>query len=337
VSARARVAPHEVVALRAISGALSTTVDEGATYSGPSPTLGVGRTGHRELYVRGIQLAASLPDVAKVKSWDTLFALWQQHQIAAPYPPTTIGLRLYHIGRLAKAFPAGPQTVTLELLKEWLASFDWAPQTRRSMNSSLRAFWDWLIETGRATDSPPHRLPRVRVPRPKPRPAPEADFRFALSISDRRTRLAIMLAGYCGLRRGEIARARREDMEPDLVGHALRVIGKGGHVRLVPLPDPIVVEIRKVESGWLFPSSRPQDNGRHISAHWLGKLVTRNLPRDLTTHTLRHRCATVAYAGSKDLRAVQELLGHSKPEITAMYTAVSDNDVRAAMMHAVAS
>lgn len=291
----------------------------------------------RSLFVRGIQLAQSVTDGADVLSWEHLLQLWEEHQLAAPYPRTTIDLRLYHLRRLAKAFPGGPDMVTLELLKAWLAKHEWAPQTRRSYHSSLRSFWGWLVETGRAVDSPPHRLPRVRVPRPKPRPAPEADFRFALSIADRRTRLAIMLAGYCGLRRGEIARARREDMEADLLGYSLRVVGKGGHVRLVPLPEPIVVEIRKVESGWLFPSSRPQDNGRHISAHWLGKLVTRNLPRDLTTHTLRHRCATVAYAGSKDLRAVQELLGHSKPEITAMYTAVSDDDVRAAMMHAVAS
>lgn len=226
--------------------------------------------------------------------------------------------------------------MTEDALIEWLSAHNWAPQTRRVVYASLRTFWDWMVETGRADRSPARRLPRVRTPRPRPRPAPEADFRFALTIPDRRTRLAIMLAGYCGLRRGEIARARREDMEPDLVGYSLRVVGKGGHVRLVPLPDEIVGEIRRVESGWLFPSSRPQDEGRPISAAWLGKIVARELPRDLTAHNLRHRCGTVAYAKTKDLRAVQELLGHSKPEITAMYTAVSDESVRAAMQAAVA-
>jgi site-specific recombinase XerC len=45
----------------------------------------------------------------------------------------------------------------------------------------------------------------------------------------------------------------------------------------------------------------------------------------------------VAYAGTRDIRAVQELLGHSKSEITQMYTAVADADVRAAMQAAAAA
>lgn len=53
-------------------------------------------------------------------------------------------------------------------------------------------------------------------------------------------------------------------------------------------------------------------------------------------HTLRHRCATVAYAKTRDLRAVQELLGHAKPETTAIYTAVPDDAVRDAMRAAAA-
>ena len=51
-------------------------------------------------------------------------------------------------------------------------------------------------------------------------------------------------------------------------------------------------------------------------------------------HSLRHRSGTRAYAVSKDIRAVQELLGHAKPETTAMYTQVPADDIRAAMMGA---
>lgn len=269
--------------------------------------------------------------------WGRLLPTWKQYLKVMGFSEGTIGLRGYWMGRLARAFPGGPGTVTFDDLVEWLADHDWAPQTRRAVYSSIRVFWTWMQETGRATTSPAQGLPRVRTPRPRPRPAPEADFRFALAIADRRVRLAIMLAGYCGLRRGEIARARREDMEPDLLGWTLRVKGKGGHVRVVPLPDEVASEILRVESGWLFPSTRPQDAGRPISARWLGKLVARHLPGNLTTHTLRHRCGTVAYAGTKDIRAVQELLGHSKPEITQMYVEVADAEVRAAMLAAVSA
>lgn len=269
-------------------------------------------------------------------AWDSLLKQWRLWQRAMNFAPGTIELRVYWLKRLAREFPGGPATVDFDELLVWYSGHDWKPSTRRAARASFRVFWAWLIDAGHATESPAARLPKVKIPRPMPRPAPEGDFRFALSISDRRTRLAIMLAGYCGMRRFEIAKARREDMEPDLAGYSLRVVGKGGHVRLVPLPDEVVVQIKQVSSGPLFPSTRKQDAGRPISPGWLGKLVARNLPGDLTTHTLRHRCATVAYDGTKDLRAVQELLGHSKPEITAMYTKVSDRDVRKAMQAAVA-
>lgn len=78
---------------------------------------------------------------------------------------------------------------------------------------------------------------------------------------------------------------------------------------------------------WLFPS--PQ--GGHLTAHHLGKVVSRWLPEGYTTHTLRHRAGTVAYARTHDLRAVQELLGHAKPETTAIYTEVAGSAIRAAM------
>ena len=61
----------------------------------------------------------------------------------------------------------------------------------------------------------------------------------------------------------------------------------------------------------------------------VGKIVSRLLPEAWTCHTLRHRCATVAYHASHDLRAVQELLGHAKPETTAAYTLVPQDSVRA--------
>lgn len=263
-------------------------------------------------------------------SWGVDLSAWTAYLRASGTPASTIGQRTYHLQRLASDFPNGHRSVTFDKLTSWLAAHDWAPNTRRSYRSSLRAFWSWLLATGRAASSPAHLLPPVRIPRGQPRPAPETAYRRALGVADDRARLAILLAGACGLRRGEIARTRREDLERDLVGWALRVVGKGGHIRLVPLPAVLVREIERRPSGWLFPSS----HGGHLTPHHLGKVVSRNLPGDLTTHTLRHRCGTVAYAETRDLRAVQELLGHARPETTALYTAVPGESVRAAMQAA---
>lgn len=244
----------------------------------------------------------------------------------------TLELRLYHLGRAAAGLGGNPWQVTLDELTAWLGGQGWGPNTRRTYRSSLRAFYAWAMATGRTRVSPAHQLPPVRVPRAKPRPAPELAYREALARADERVHLAIRLAAQCGLRRGEIARLHSDDVERDLAGWSLRVKGKGGHVRMVPMPDDLGDQLAARARGWLFSSS----HGGHLTPAHLGKLVAAALPGDLTTHTLRHRAATVAYAATHDLRAVQEFLGHSKPETTAMYTLVPDAAVRAAMNGAAA-
>ncbi|MDR6212163.1 integrase [Nocardioides zeae] len=267
------------------------------------------------------------------KTWGKLIGSWTLFLKATGSPSTTREQRLYHVRRLASEIGCEAVEVTLEGLVGWLASKDWQPNTRRAYRASFRAFWGWLLATGRARTSPAHQLPPVRIPRARPRPAPESAVKRALLlVSDRRAYFGIRLAAHCGLRRGEVARVRSSDVEEVLTGWSLRVRGKGGHERIVPLPDDLARELMRQPEGWLFPSS----HGGHLTPAYVGKLIARHLPGDLTTHTLRHRCATVAYAATKDLRAVQELLGHAKPETTAIYTAVPDDDVRRAMLAAAA-
>ena len=254
-------------------------------------------------------------------------AEWGKWLKAAGRPESTIGLRTYHVRRVMRDLDRTPWEVTTEQLVTYLASKNWAAETRRAYRASLRSFYAWAQATGRRADSPAHLLPTVAVPRGLPRPTPEVYYREALRQADPRSRLMIQLAAICGLRRGEIARVRREDVESDLVGHSLRVVGKGGHVRRVPMPNPMARDVLRMPPGWLFPSPA----GGHLTSHHVGKLVSQWLPQGWTTHTLRHRCATVAYASCRDLRAVQELLGHAKPETTARYTQVPVDAVRAAV------
>ncbi|NHN55747.1 tyrosine-type recombinase/integrase [Calidifontibacter sp. DB0510] len=258
---------------------------------------------------------------------------WGGYLKATGRPQTTVEMRTYHLERLAADYD-DPGAVTFDDLVEWLAAHEWAPNTRRSYRGSLRSYWSWRLATGRAAASPAHLLPPVRVPRGLPRPTPEDAYRAAIASASRdpRALMAIQLAAQCGLRRGEIARARREDLEPALIGYTLRVEGKGGHIRMVPLPDPLAATIVRAPAGWLFPSP----HGKHLTPHHLGKIVVKHLPDGYTTHTLRHRCGTVSYGATRDLRAVQELLGHAKPETTAIYTKIDEAAVRAAMNAAAA-
>jgi site-specific recombinase XerD len=79
--------------------------------------------------------------------------------------------------------------------------------------------------------------------------------------------------------------------------------------------------------GWLFPG----DTDGHVSRQWVGQLVVRVLPDGWTTHTLRHRFSSRAYSGTRNLRAVQVLLGHQSIATTERYCAVDDSEIRAAM------
>ena len=83
--------------------------------------------------------------------------------------------------------------------------------------------------------------------------------------------------------------------------------------------------------GWLFPA---WPAGGHLSPERVGKLVAAALPAGWTMHKLRHRFATRVYRGSRNLRAVQVLLGHASIATTERYTAVDDDEIRAAMMSA---
>lgn len=265
-------------------------------------------------------------------SWPHLIDAYVQYLAAGGKSQGTQDMRRYHLGRVGRELAKPAQRVTMDDLVAWMARQTWSANTKRAYRGSLRSFYAWAVATHRMTSSPAAGLPPVKIPRGRPRPIPEPDYRDAVHDADERTRLAMLLAGQCGLRRGEIARARREDVEQDLSGWSLRVLGKGGHTRMVPLTDELGREILRHGPGYLFPSS----HGGHLTPHHLGKTIAAALAAGHTTHSLRHRCATVSYAATRDLRAVQELLGHAKPETTAIYTLVPDDAVRSAMLAAAA-
>jgi hypothetical protein len=141
------------------------------------------------------------------------------------------------------------------------------------------------------------------------------------------------LAGEAGLRRAEVAQAHRDDLIADRGGWSLIVKGKGGKQRVVPLTDDLAEEIRDYKgvdqadtlaAGYLFPG---KVDG-HISVVYAGQLISVLMPPGWSMHKLRHRAATRGHAGTGNLRAVQEFLGHASVATTQRYVAVSRADVR---------
>jgi len=254
---------------------------------------------------------------------DDLIQAWCAWYTAGSASAGTLRVRRNHLRRLARSvelLDAGPDE-----LVAFLAEYEGqAPESRKSALMSVRSFYRWLLDSGQRADDPTRTLRPVKVPAGVPRPIPDAGLEAALAKADQETRLMLLLGGWAGLRRAEIARVHADDVTP----FGLVVRGKGGRVRRVPIHPRLAPELAKV-SGWAFPSTvRP---GQPVSPDYIADRLERVLPPGHTAHSLRHRFATMAYRGSHDLRAVQQLLGHTDPATTARYTLVGEDELVAAV------
>ncbi|MFC6009120.1 tyrosine-type recombinase/integrase [Angustibacter luteus] len=265
-------------------------------------------------------------------AWTTEIDAWNVWMTAADRPDTTRYLRTYHLRRLGAEHPlTHPYELTAEDLLLWIGRPEWSTETRRSYRASLRVFYGWAHAEGRITTNPAYGLPSIRPARAMPRPAPTAVVNDALAGATIRERLMLLILAKTGARRGELAQVHTRDLEGGLSdGWSLRLHGKGGKQRLVPIDDQFAEVLLSLDPGYLFPGGI---NG-HLSAPHVGRIVSRILGPGWTAHTLRHRFATAAYAVERDLRAVQELLGHAKPETTAVYTLIPDDSKRRAALGA---
>ena len=254
--------------------------------------------------------------------WNDALRGWHSHLAAGGRAPATIELRLRHVVTVAKRVGRALKDVNVEHLELVLANGEWSPAYRRGIRASIRLFFAWSYRHGHIDDDPAAELPSIKQPRAIPRPVSEQDTARALAYPDDRTALMVALMAQCGLRRGEVATVRGGDVISGIHGPLLRVCGKGGHVREVPLPPYLAKSIRDRGEGWLFPGAI---NG-HLSPRRVGELVRDALPPGMTSHQLRHRYGTVTYQRSHDIRAVQILLGHAKLDTTMVYTAVDSAD-----------
>lgn len=250
--------------------------------------------------------------------------LWTAWLRASERSEKTVRLREYHARRYLMSVPMETDPLDLEWIVGYLANPRWKAPTRRSARTSLRIWTTWLHRTGRILSDPLSLIPPARASISVPRPCPDAVIRKALLSSNTRLHAMIYLAADAGLRRGEIAVVARDDVIDDHSGSSLIVHGKGRRERTLPLTSTASEAVRRQfevvppDVPWLFPSA-----GRYADTHLqpvrVGELVNEALPGRWTAHTLRHRFATEAYRSSHDLLLVQTLMGHSKPETTAMY------------------
>jgi integrase len=254
--------------------------------------------------------------------WPALLEAYQVEKRAAGQRPETIRTRMSYLNRWAAEYPP---TVDRDQVVGWLARDGWAPSTRKSARGALRSFYQWARKSGRTPVDPTEDVDPIKVPTYLPRPASETQVAAGITAGSPDVVLMVRLAANSGLRRTEIAQLRREDLG---FNNKLLVHGKGGTQRLVPLLPIIAADIRARPAGYLFP-------GR-FTGHLHPQTVTKwmRAASGSSPHPFRHRCATRAYSGTRDLRGVQEFLGHASPDTTKVYIQLADDALTNVMLAA---
>lgn len=199
-----------------------------------------------------------------------------------------------------------------------------SPETRRAYVCHIRAFYRWAMRVGIVTEDPSQMLTIPKVPRHLPRPIEEDDLTLALTAARPKLRAILTLAAYAGLRAVEISGLEWQDFrrEPDGTAYLVVRKGKGGKQRAVQVGDTVIRALQAygikrrgpmflgLEGGPMDPRSVSSSANRHLAKYGV----------EATLHQLRHRYGTVAYQLSRDLRMVQEQLGHASAATTQIYT-----------------
>jgi integrase/recombinase XerC len=213
----------------------------------------------------------------------------------------------------------------------------------------LRTFFKFLVRDGRLKSNPAELISAPRLPKKLPSYLTEGEAATVVempqgdSVRELRDRAILELLYASGLRVRELVGLNDENV--DMPQQLVRVFGKGRKQRIVPFGE---VAARSL-TGYISERDRlglaqPDDDGHtpvfvsvrghRLSARDVQRLVERvrmRLPsgRRLTPHTLRHTFATHLLERGADLRAIQELLGHSSLATTEKYTHVTLEHLRA--------
>ncbi len=244
----------------------------------------------------------------------------------------TIAERTRFIAQIGHWAHENPATLAADTVGAYF-DCDMGAGTRATYHAHLRAWFAFLLRAGLRADDPMLDIRRPRTPRRRPRPIASAHLSALLSSRmHRRTRTMILLAAYEGLRMHEVAKIRGEDV--DLVGGQLFVIGKGGVDEVLPLHELVAAEAAHYpRRGYWFPSYK--DPARAVLANSVSSIVSRAMERagvPGTGHSLRHWYATELLRAGADARTTQTLMRHASLATTAIYTAIDDDQRRAAVL-----
>jgi integrase/recombinase XerD len=214
------------------------------------------------------------------------------------------------------------------------------PRTSARRLSSLRQFYQLAVREHWLSEDPSALIEAPKLGRPLPKSLSEQDVEALLMAPDvetpegERDRCMLELLYATGLRVSELVSLQVNEVS--LSQGLVRVIGKGGKERLVPMGEEAADWLRRFNAGGrtellkgqpcdaFFPTRRGHAMTRQAFWYRIKKhATTAGIKTELSPHTLRHAFATHLINHGADLRVVQLLLGHSSLSTTQIYTHVA--------------
>lgn len=226
--------------------------------------------------------------------------------------------------------PSSLLDVDAETIESFLDARPIGARTRYHWLTHFGQFYEWAKRHGHTQSAPTDTIDRPKTRPLLPRPISDGDLVMALEAAPPLMYEWLVVASYAGLRVSELAGLTVDNvLERE---RALRVLGKGSKERIVPMHP-------KVEAVMLHLPTRGHVWRRPTGHPWTGAMISRNgsafyesLGIAATLHMNRHWFGTKTYAACKDLRVVQELMGHADISTTAGYAAFSKAEARRAVL-----
>ena len=211
-------------------------------------------------------------------------------------------------------------------------------RTQARILSSIKSFYNYLIFDDKIKDNPSLEIysPKLEKKLPVVLSIKEVDTiikSIDLSLDNgERNRTIIECLYSCGLRVSELINLKISEI--NFSDEYIKVIGKGNKQRITPINNRLItyfknyiyeirskIKIDKKNTDYLFLNRR----GKKISRVLVFNIVKETckktgIKKNISPHTFRHSFATHLVEGGADLRAVQEMLGHSNITTTEIYT-----------------
>ncbi|WP_317057238.1 tyrosine recombinase XerC [Roseovarius rhodophyticola] len=233
------------------------------------------------------------------------------------------------------------ERISVTDMRAWMAftrGDDVGPRSLARKLSAVKSFFRWLSEREgiEPTAVLSARSPKYQRKLPRPlSPGAAQDVIDTLSFQTtqpwigKRDEAVVTLLYGCGLRISEALGLLGSDLP---LGEALRIKGKGGKERVVPVIAPAREAVERYVAACPYPMEPEQPifrgaRGGPLNPRTLQQTMARvrmqlGLPSTATPHAMRHSFATHLLNAGGDLRAIQELLGHASLSTTQAYTAV---------------